>query len=293
MNHTLDNNNRSENREERNNDDDTTGDDQEDEERGSANDTNEVCMFNVRVSTLMGTFSILTALAHFLLQSGTFDYKKWIFKENANYFRWIEYSITSSIMVLGVTGLTGIVRSEEAVPIFILTGITNILGLGIECIKLPKNDKDLIKRLKRARAALFIGACITHSYPWARIIFRLFGAIGSFEDFYDLLKSKNFNEPKNQKTIDAFKERLKSFSEISPLIKLAVIGLAAIYWSFPINMISQYFVGNMNSNKYYRGEVGYIWISMIAKSFLTWTIFSGALREDNRRDLGNCNNECK
>ena len=196
-------------------------------------------------------------------------------------------------MVLGVTGLSGITRSEEAVPIFILTGITNILGLGIECIKLPKNDDDLKKRLKIVRAVLFIGACITHSYPWTRILYRLFGAIGSFDDFYDLLQSKKFNEPKNQKTIDAFIERLRSFSEISPLIKLAVIGLALIYWSFPINMISQYFTGKMNSNKYYRGEVVYILISMIAKSFLTWTIFTGALREDNRRDLENCNNECK
>ena len=58
-------------------------------------------------------------------------------------------------------------------------------------------------------------------------------------------------------------------------------------------MISQYFTGKMNSNKYYRGEVVYILISMIAKSFLTWTIFTGALRDDNRRDLENCNNECK
>ena len=184
-------------------------------------------------------------------------------RENVNYFRWIEYSITSAIMVLGVTGLTGITRSEEAVPIFILTGITNIFGLGIECIKLPKNDVEYAKRLNNVRKILFVTACVTHSYPWARIIVRLFGAIGSFDEFIKLLNDKKTEKKDDQRTLDAFKERLKRFSEISPLIRLAVLGLAAIYWSFPINMISQYFVGPMNSNKYFRGEFTYILISMI------------------------------
>ena len=290
--------------------------------RTSSNRLETKCLGKVPVAETMALFSLLTAVSHLVISTRP-NYKRWIFSDQINYLRWLEYSITSSIMVLGLSGLCGITQSEELVPIAILTGVTNIFGLAIESIKnisfistypLKGKDLDLVTQTKYmnenfpeftvvnnnlnvVKKILFITACITHSYPWARILFKLNSGINSFGKFDDYIKKakqkdddlKNENEFKLTRKV--FGKRLERFSKISPLIKAATWGLAAIYWVFPINMINQQFRSKVNPSfkKYYQGELNYIIISMIAKSFLTWIIWSGSLRDgEGRADLNNC-----
>lgn len=263
----------------------------------SSSDYKDVCWKQISIAKAMSLFSILTCISHLIIASRP-NYFNWIDKDNTNYFRWIEYSITSSIMVLSIAGLAGISRSEELVPIFILTGITNILGLGIEAIDIPDNNNDYSYRLKNVRKVLFISAFITHSYPWARILWRFNTGINGFQKFMDLLNDEKIDSKgnpevsvkKNRENTRKFLEReLRIFSEISIYIKIAVYGLAGIYLLFPANMISQYFISKVTKEKYFEGEKRYIFLSMFAKSFLTWSVWFGSLGgEENRKDLEGC-----
>jgi len=281
--------------------------------RSSSNRLETKCLGKVPVAETMALFSILTAVSHLVISTRP-NYKRWIFSDQINYLRWLEYSITSSIMVFGLSGLCGITTSEELVPIAILTGVTNIFGLAIESIKniiftsiypLKSNHSYLIEhtkhmndkysdftmltnKLNTVKKILFITACITHSYPWARILFKLNSGINSFGNFEKFIKESDKGDALSRKV---FGKRLERFSKISPLIKAATWGLAAIYWVFPINMINQQFRSEINPSfkKYYQGELNYIIISMVAKTFLTWVIWSGSLRDgEGRADLNNC-----
>jgi hypothetical protein len=302
------------------------------DQRSSSNRIEKKCMGKISVAETMALFSILTAIAHIIIGRNP-TYFVWIEKDQINYIRWVEYSITSAIMVFGLAGLCGITQSEELVPIAILTGVTNIFGLGIEAIKnlefylnyytpeeisqarammsIYPNDVGIMegmpgmgqpvdmgginnsnlftKRLKTVKKILFVAGCITHSYPWARILWKLNKSINSFGKFDEYIKNSEKGDELARKV---FAKRLESFSKIRPFIIWATWGLAAIYWSFPINMITQQFLDDNNPTyeKYYKGEVRYILLSMVAKSFLTWIIWSGSLRdgEGPRRDLENC-----
>lgn len=293
--------------------------------RSSSNRLETKCLGKVPVAETMALFSVLTAVSHLVISSRP-RYFGWIKHDQINYLRWLEYSITSSIMVFGLSGLCGITQSEELVPIAILTGVTNIFGLAIEAIKnfsfqynyltpsmSPPDEKDVITGFKNndlnadhsildlsnnfntIKKILFVTACITHSYPWARILFKLNSGINSFGSFDEYIKkAENTTSRDNNEfnlTKKVFGKRLERFSKISPLIKAATWGLAAIYWVFPLNMINQQFRSNENPSfkKYYRGELNYIIISMVAKSFLTWVIWSGSLRDgEGRADLDSC-----
>lgn len=280
--------------------------------RSSSNRIETKCLGKVPVAETMALFSVLTAISHLIISSRP-RYFGWIKNDQINYLRWIEYSITSSIMVVGLSGLCGITQSEELVPIAILTGVTNIFGLAIESIKNIKfqldynstTDRDpslmdsiydktypnhvvLNKNFNTVKKILFVTACITHSYPWARILFKLNSGINSFGSFDKYIRDSKKGDHLARKV---FGKRLERFSKISPLIKAATWGLAAIYWVFPLNMFNQQFRSEVNPNfkKYYRGELNYIIISMVAKSFLTWIIWSGSLRDgEGRADLDNC-----
>ena len=280
--------------------------------RSSSNRLETKCLGKVPVAETMALFSVLTAISHLIISSRP-RYFGWIKDDQINYLRWIEYSITSSIMVVGLSGLCGITQSEELVPIAILTGVTNIFGLAIESIKNIKfqlnynsttnrdpslmdsiydkaypNHVVLNKNFNTVKKILFVTACITHSYPWARILFKLNSGINSFGSFDKYIRDSKKGDPLARKV---FGKRLEGFSKISPLIKAATWGLATIYWVFPLNMFNQQFRSEVNPSfeKYYRGELNYIIISMVAKSFLTWIIWSGSLRDgEGRADLNSC-----
>lgn len=265
------------------------------EEMISSTQTYNKCIGKgISLSYTMSLFSALTCLAHvFLVRNHDSLYKNWIKNDQIQYARWIEYSITSSIMVTALAGIVGITSIEELIPIFILSSATNIFGLGIESIKSNK------PKLKNVKKILFGMATITHSYPWIRIITKFFAALNNFDEMKDLIsncsvKGRTDEIAQKRKDIrDLLLERLELVSGLSGLIKSAIVGLAIIYFSFPINMINQYFNknkenGNFIDKKHYiQGEKNYIILSMIAKSFLSWVLFAASFRNP-REDLDIC-----
>ena len=71
--------------------------------------TDPVTLFNIRIAYAVGAFLGLSALFHFLVASPKFfnDYKDGL-RHKINKYRWIEYSVSSSLMILLIAQITGI-----------------------------------------------------------------------------------------------------------------------------------------------------------------------------------------
>ena len=78
-----------------------------------------VTVFNVRVAWGVAAFFGLSALFHFLVASPLF-YQRYIdgLADRHNYFRWVEYSLSSSIMIVLIAQIVGISDIGAIVAIF-------------------------------------------------------------------------------------------------------------------------------------------------------------------------------
>ena len=68
-----------------------------------------VTLFDIRIGYAVALFLGLSSLFHFVVASPQF-FKKYIdgLKNNINVFRWVEYSVSSSLMILLIAQITGI-----------------------------------------------------------------------------------------------------------------------------------------------------------------------------------------
>jgi len=89
-------------------------------------------LFNLSLPILIAIFFFLSAAAHFII--ATVYNKKYNddLTRGINKARWIEYSISASIMMVAISLLVGIYDLTSLVMIFALTGIMNLMGLGME-----------------------------------------------------------------------------------------------------------------------------------------------------------------
>ena len=277
-------------------------------EKGPLNQTRKE-VETISVGTLMVLFSFLTALSHLSLVTSREDNYKTYIKNQINTQRWLEYSVTSSIMMFSYMGLSGVDNLEELIPLTVLVGVTNIFGLGIEKIKDPA-FKDL-------RKILYYTATLTNGLPWAYLIYRVgpllkFDIAGLNKRIEErilnnkLEKWKRENPPCNkndyQKELDDATRKIydeiatedykdedsyKDSSRFIKSFKYIIIGLLvflqALYYLFSLNMNQKYIKPMKNKrkldpNEFYELERNYIYLSMVAKSLLSWTIWSGTLR---------------
>lgn len=89
-------------------------------------------LFDLSVPMLIAAFFFLSSLAHLFIAT---LYNKRYNKDLArgiNKMRWIEYSISASIMMVAIAMLVGVYDFTNLVSIFVLTAIMNLLGLVME-----------------------------------------------------------------------------------------------------------------------------------------------------------------
>lgn len=89
-------------------------------------------LFNLSLPSLIAIFFFLSAIAHFTIAT---VYKKQYNKDlskGINKARWVEYSISASIMMVAISLLVGIYDFSSLLMIFALTAIMNLMGLVME-----------------------------------------------------------------------------------------------------------------------------------------------------------------
>lgn len=161
---------------------DTTGD----QGGGSALDSRSV-YFTIRLMDWLLAFPFLTSVFHFisfatavwLPYSSPYNYENHLCEGLRQPIRWIEYSITSSIMQVGCANLCGITDAYSLINQFALSISTNLFGLAI----------DLTPSVA-GKWAMFAAGCVGFVSSWFQLLAAFtisFSPVLANEDFAQLL----------------------------------------------------------------------------------------------------------
>jgi len=194
-------------------------------------------IFDLPFGILVGCFLLVSAIAHgiIVLNSKTYfsDLEKGI-----NKFRWFEYAISSSIMIVLISTLFGIYDIASLVLIFLVNASMNFFGLVMEQLNVGREKKNV-------NWGPFVWGSFAGIAPWIAILIYMLG-------------SGNFS--------------------MVPWFVWAIVGTYFVAFNtFPINMVLQY-KGIGKWKDYLYGERVYIVLSLVAKTVLAWLVFFGAMQ---------------
>ena len=194
-------------------------------------------IFDLPFGILVGCFLLVSAIAHgiIVLNSKTYfsDLEKGI-----NKFRWFEYAISSSIMIVLISTLFGIYDIASLVLIFLVNASMNFFGLVMEQLNVGREKKNV-------NWGPFVWGSFAGIAPWIAILIYMLG-------------SGNFS--------------------MVPWFVWAIVGTYFVAFNtFPINMVLQY-KGIGKWKDYLYGERVYIVLSLVAKTALAWLVFFGAMQ---------------
>lgn len=231
-------------------------------------------IFSLPLAWVVAAFPLITMLFHFYLGSpwGQPSYKANLALQR-NPFRWVEYSITASIMLTAIAGLSDVREVNVHLGIFGLMMGLNILGLGVE---------DAIASGRVYTAAIMFNAA-------SIMLFAAFYPIlNGFRKFQKMTKDKSeslsafyttfFRNSPVSKNIEKG-EKL----EIPSFVTYAVYGIFLLYFIYPILFLLRW-AGVLS---YAGGEKAFIVASFTAKAFLVIAVASGLAREDPPEYLTN------
>jgi len=197
-------------------------------------------LFELPFGILVALFLLLSAAAHAIisLPKKTNAIYNADLEKGMNRFRWYEYALSSSIMIVLISTLFGIYDIGSLILIFVVNASMNLFGLLMEQINSGKEKKDI-------KWGAFIFGSIAGLAPWVVIILYMIG-----NGNYDMV----------------------------PWFVWAIIGTYFVAFNtFPINMILQY-KGVGKWKNYLYGERVYIILSLVAKTALAWLVLFGAMQ---------------
>lgn len=125
-----------------------------------------VTLFETPIGLSVALFLGLSALAHFIVISPKFfDRYGSGLGQKHNYFRWVEYSISSSVMIVLIAQITGIADVTAIVSIFGVNASMILFGWLQEKYEQPGNGGWLP----------FIFGCIAGIVPWLAVLIYVVG----------------------------------------------------------------------------------------------------------------------
>ncbi len=195
-------------------------------------------LFDVAIGSAVAAFLALAMLDHLLTATVLRSRYEADLRAGVNRFRWIEYSLSATIMVLLIgfyNGLTGV------------TEVIAIIGANVAMI-LFGWLQELMNPPGRTRTTMlpFWFGCIAGGAPWVAILVNVIGASSD------------------------------STITVPGFVYGIVVSLFIFFMSFALNQWLQYRrVGKWADYGY--GEKVYLVLSLVAKSALAWQIFGGSL----------------
>ncbi|SCP97612.1 heliorhodopsin HeR [Anaerobium acetethylicum] len=197
-------------------------------------------LFELPFGIMVALFLFISAAAHALISFPERLNAKYNadLEKGINQFRWFEYALSSSIMIVLIATLFGIYDIASLLLIFFVNASMNLFGLVMEQLNSGK-DKNQVNW------GPFVWGSIAGIAPWIAILLYMFG-------------NGNFDRV--------------------PWFVWAIVGTYFVAFNtFPINMILQYKkVGKWKD--YIYGERIYIILSLVAKSILAWLVLFGAMQ---------------
>jgi hypothetical protein len=202
--------------------------------------TNTDTLFEMPFLPMTASFLLLSAIFHFLI---AFPFKKKYragLRVGINQFRWYEYALSSSLMIVLISALFGVRDVAVFALIALSNAAMNLFGLDMELLNQGES-----KVGKKVNWLPFIFGTIIGLAPWLAIAFYI---------------GVNPN-------LDAV-----------PVFVWFILGTYFVAFNtFPVNMVLQY-LGVGKFKDYLHGERGYIVLSLVAKTLLTWLVLFGAFQ---------------
>jgi len=184
------------------------------------------------------SFLLLSALFHFIIATVGFTKYSDELRHGRNRFRWVEYSLSASLMIVLISLVTGITDLAALIAIAFVNASMILFGWIMEAVNLPDG---------RPWWTPFWFGCIAGIAPWLAIVAYLV---------------VNVNQ---------------EGAEQPPTFVYGIIASLFVFFNcFAVNQWLQYRrVGKWRD--YVFGETVYIVLSLVAKSVLAWQIFANTL----------------
>jgi hypothetical protein len=196
--------------------------------------------FEVALGPMVALFLFLAALDHLLVASPVLwgTYRRLLGRER-NDIRWIEYSVSASLMIVLIAMITGVNDAGALLAIAGVNACMLFFGLLQEHVSSPSDPQ--------TNWMPFIYGCFAGAIPWLIIALQVWTA-----------------------------EELGTDGGVPGFVYGILISLFICFNSFAVNMVLQYKqVGRWRS--YLFGEKVYLGLSLIAKTVLAWQVFANVL----------------
>ena len=191
----------------------------------------------VDLPLLVAGFLLISALAHTLIATVLYDRYLAHLARGSNPYRWYEYAVSASLMIVVIAILAGVWDLGTLVALFGLVAVMNLCGLVMERHNGTSDELDWSSYTVGSLAGLV---------PWAVIGIALLGSI------------------------------LAASGDVPEFVIVIFASIFVFFNAFALNMILQYReVGPWR--EYTFGELGYVVLSLVAKSALAWQVYFGTL----------------
>ncbi len=132
-------------------------------------------LFTYRLGWAVASFSLLSALFHFLVASPRVRSRYLAdLARHQNRFRWVEYSLSSSLMVVLIAGITAITDAAALLALFGVNASMILFGWLMETTNTASERVDWTP---------FAFGCVAGVVPWAAVVIYLVGAGGDVPGF--------------------------------------------------------------------------------------------------------------
>lgn len=121
-------------------------------------------LFHLSLPLIIAVFFFLSAFFHFVIATVYNKRYNQNLRLGINKARWVEYSLSASIMMVAIALLVGIYDFSSLVMIFVLVAIMNLMGLVMEVSNQTTK--------KTSWLSYWIG-CLAGAVPWAVVAFYM------------------------------------------------------------------------------------------------------------------------
>ncbi len=196
-----------------------------------------VQLVEVPLPLLVAGFLFLSAIAHTIVATVRYDAYVRYLERGTNPYRWYEYALSASLMIVVIGMLAGIWDLGTLVALFGLVAVMNLCGLVME------RHNELTDRPDWT--AFNVGV-VAGAVPWVVIAIVLVGSVVAGD------------------------------GDVPDFVIYIYVSIFVFFNLFAINMILQY-RETWRWRRYLFGERVYILLSLVAKSALAWQVYVGTL----------------
>lgn len=200
-----------------------------------------VPLLEVALPLLVAGFLFVSALAHGLV--ATVRYERYVacLERGYNPYRWYEYSVSASLMIVVVGMLAGVWDLGALVALFGLVAVMNLCGLLME-----QRNRDRDRDRDGTDWTPFVVGSVAGLVPWVVIGITLGGSLTA------------------------------SAGDVPDFVIAVFVSIFVFFNLFAVNMVLQYRETGRWAD-YLFGERVYILLSLVAKSALAWQVYFGTL----------------